>query len=53
MDPVTILYYAIVCGGLAAFAGRAGGFLQRVGLGIVVGLAAAAALPILRTVLGV
>lgn len=52
MDPVTILYYAAVCGGLAAFAGRAGGFLQRLGLGVVVGLAAASALPILRTIAG-
>jgi hypothetical protein len=53
MDPVTILYYAAVCGLLAAVSGKAGGFLQRVGLGVVVGLAAAAALPILRTVLGI
>lgn len=53
MDPVSIVYYALVCGVLAGFAGRAGGFLQRVGLGVIVGLAAAAALPILRTVLGV
>ncbi len=53
MDPITILYYATVCGALAAFGGRAGGFLQRLGLGVVVGLAASAVLPILRTVLGV
>lgn len=53
MDVVTAFYYAAVCGGLAGFAGRAGGFLQRLGLGIVVGLAAATALPFLRTILGV
>ncbi|MCU0908087.1 MAG: hypothetical protein MUF73_11695 [Rhodobacteraceae bacterium] len=53
MDPVTILYYAAVCGALAAFAARAGGFLPRVALGVIVGLAAAAVLPILRTVLGI
>jgi hypothetical protein len=53
MDLVSILYYALVCGALAGFAASAGGFLQRVGLGVVVGLAAAAALPLLRTLIGI
>lgn len=52
MDPVTLLYYALVCGllGLAAPRLRTPGL--RFATGVAVGLVAAGALPALRALLG-
>jgi len=51
MDPVTLTFYGLVCGLLAAFVPSAGrGF--RFALGVGVGLVAAAFLPPLRNALG-
>ena len=53
MDVVTIIYYAIVCGLLGWVAPKLGRPAARMGLGVAVGIAAAALLPTLRAALGV
>jgi hypothetical protein len=52
VDPVTLLYYALVCGllGLAAPGLRTPGL--RFAIGVAVGFVAAGALPALRALLG-
>lgn len=52
MDPVTLVFYAVVCGllGLAAPAMRTA--KMRLGIGAAVGLVAAALLPVLRGMVG-
>ena len=52
MDPVALVYYGAICGCLGLVAPRIRPGALRVVLGIVVGLAAAALLPILRTTIG-
>ena len=52
MDPVTLGYYATVCGLLGALAPGLGNFLLRLVIGILVGLGAAAALPAVRGMIG-
>lgn len=51
LDSVNIVFYAVVCGTLAAYAPTAGGRAARVVLGMVVGVLAASALPYLKSVL--
>jgi hypothetical protein len=51
MDPVTLTFYGIVCGLLAAFVPSAGRPF-RFALGVGVGLIAAAFLPPLRALFG-
>ncbi len=51
MDPLTSGFYAIVCGGLAAFAPQGATRLVRAAIGAGVGLVAAAAWPILHGLL--
>ncbi|MBX3531123.1 MAG: hypothetical protein KF849_10985 [Rhizobiaceae bacterium] len=53
MDPVTLSFYAVVCGLLAGFAPSAGSRAFRIALGIGVGLVAASVLPPLRASLGI
>jgi len=48
MDPIALAYYAIVCGALSCCAPLIGGILARLAIGVVVGLVAAALLPMLR-----
>lgn len=48
MDPISLSYYAAVCGLLSLFAPRFGGYLPRLAIGILVGLVAAGVLPALR-----
>ncbi|WP_233417014.1 hypothetical protein [Halovulum marinum] len=48
MDPLTLVYYAAVCGALGAYAPRMGGLVVRLGIGAIVGLVAATALPLVR-----
>ena len=52
MDPVTMTYYAVICGSLGALSPRVTPGALRIVLGIVVGLAAAALLPVLRRATG-
>ncbi len=52
MDPVALTYYALICGLLGAAAPRLGALPVRFVLGAIVGLASAAALPIVRQMLG-
>lgn len=53
MDPITVTYYALVCAGLSLGAGRIRATVTRVAVGVLVGIAAAAALPTVRAALGV
>lgn len=51
MDPVTLVYYAVICGLLSAFGPRLARRIVRLSIGAVIGLIAAAALPYLKTAL--
>jgi hypothetical protein len=48
VDVVTLIYYAAICGALGYAAPSVGAPLLRVALGVVVGIVAAALLPMLR-----
>ena len=52
MDPVTLVYYGAICGCLSLVSPRLSPWFVRAVAGVVVGLAAAAALPALRGALG-
>jgi hypothetical protein len=52
IDPINLLFYAAVCGGLAAYAPSASGRSARFALGVVVGLIAATLLPLLKSLFG-
>lgn len=52
MDPLNLIYYAVVCGGLAAFAPQVSNRVQRLVLGLGVGAASAALLPLAHSVIG-
>lgn len=52
MDPVTMTYYAAICAALGVAAPMLGGTAIRVLAGVIVGVCAAAALPFVRTMLG-
>ena len=52
MDPVTLTFYAIVCGLLSFFARPLENGAMRFGAGVVVGLVAAGLLPSLRGLVG-
>lgn len=51
MDSITLLYYAAVCAVLSAYAPRLGRAPVRFVIGAIVGIAAAAILPVVRTLL--
>ena len=48
MDPVSLAYYALICGALAVVAPALNTIFKRLALGIAIGLIAAASLPALR-----
>jgi hypothetical protein len=52
MDPVNAVFYALICGTLAAYAPTAGGRAARAVLGIAVGVIASSLLPFLKSFLG-
>ncbi|MFV1874794.1 MULTISPECIES: hypothetical protein [Nioella] len=52
MDPVTLTFYAVVCGLLGLVSPNLGRPAIRLGIGAVVGLIAAGALPTIRASLG-
>ena len=49
MDPINMVYYAGICAGLAALSPRVPALPWRLGVGAVVGLGAAALLPLVRS----
>ncbi len=48
MDPISLAFYAVVCGVLGLAAPAMGGMAVRLSVGAAVGLGAAALLPLLR-----
>ncbi len=52
MDPVSLVFYAIVCGCLGLAGPRLGTAPVRLGIGAMVGVVAVAVLPSLRSLLG-
>ncbi|MGR3638867.1 hypothetical protein [Alterinioella nitratireducens] len=52
MDPITLGFYATVCGALSIASPRFGTFLPRLVIGAGVGIVAAALLPVIRQGLG-
>jgi hypothetical protein len=53
MDPISLGFYALVCGCLSVAAPRLGGLAPRLAIGAGVGLIAATFLPMLRGMLDV
>ncbi len=52
MDPVSIGFYAVICGALSAAGPALGGWLRRISIGVLVGASAAWALPMLKAAMG-
>lgn len=52
MDPISISFYAIICGVLSMGAPNLGGTIMRLGIGAVVGIVAAVILPLIRSTIG-
>jgi hypothetical protein len=52
MDTISLGFYALVCGALNVVGPFMGGFISRFSIGVVVGLVAAWALPLLKTAVG-
>lgn len=52
MDPISLGFYAVICGVLSAAGPAMGGFMMRFGIGVVIGAGAAWVLPLLKTALG-
>ncbi|MEL6510740.1 MAG: hypothetical protein AAFQ47_08020 [Pseudomonadota bacterium] len=49
MDPITLIFYAVVCGLLSVLAPKLGAMPSRLAVGAVVGVVAATALPYIAT----
>jgi hypothetical protein len=52
MDPVSLGFYAAVCGALTAAGPWMGGLLARFGIGVIVGLIASLLLPAVQGIVG-
>lgn len=52
MDPISIAFYAVVCGILSLFAPRLGGMIPRLATGAIVGIGAATTLPFIHGIMG-
>ncbi len=52
MDPISISFYAVICGLLGLVAPRLGGVIPRLATGAVVGIVAAVVLPFLKGLMG-
>ncbi|MEO1790075.1 MAG: hypothetical protein AAFR34_10250 [Pseudomonadota bacterium] len=52
MDPISVVFYALICGCLSLFAPNLGGYIPRLIVGAVVGIVAAVSLPMLREMMG-
>jgi len=53
MDPITLVFYAVVCGCLSVAAPKFPGMPIRLGVGAGVGILAASVLPYLKDMIGV
>lgn len=51
-DSTSLIWYAVVCGALAAFAPQFGGRVVRLSVGAIVGIVAATILPAVRGMIG-
>ena len=51
-DSTSLIWYAVVCGALAAFAPQFGGRIVRLSVGAIVGIVAATILPAFRGMIG-
>ena len=51
MDPISLIFYAAVCGLLSVVAPKLGGMVPRLAVGAVVGAASATLLPYLATLI--
>lgn len=52
MEPISLVFYAVVCGLLSVFAPSLGGAAPRMAIGAAVGVLAATALPVMRGMMG-
>ena len=52
MDPISLMFYAVVCGCLSLAGPRLGAAPVRLGVGALVGVIAVSVLPVLRDILG-
>lgn len=52
MDPISLGFYAVICGLLSYFAPNLGTAIPRLAVGAVVGIAAATVLPWIKTAMG-
>ena len=52
MDPISLGFYAVICGLLSVFAPNLGTPVRRLGIGAAVGIVAAALLPWVKGTLG-
>ena len=52
MEPISIVFYAVICGLLSVFAPSLGGMVPRLAVGAVVGVVAAVILPVLLGAMG-
>ncbi len=52
MDPIALVFYAIVCGILGVAAPNLGAPLVRLGIGAVVGIVASIVLPVIKGTMG-
>jgi len=52
MDPITLIFYALVCGCLSVAAPKLPGLPVRLGVGAAVGILAATVLPIIKGAMG-
>ncbi|WP_227258013.1 hypothetical protein [Kangsaoukella pontilimi] len=52
MDPISLTFYAVICGILSLFAPSLGGRVPRLAIGAVVGIIAATVLPVIRAAVG-
>ena len=52
MEPISLAFYAAVCGILSVVAPNLGGVVPRLAVGAIVGVVAATVLPLLRGMLG-
>jgi hypothetical protein len=52
MDPISLVFYAVVCGRLGLGAPNLGGMMPRLAVGAGVGVVAATALPFINGMMG-
>lgn len=53
MEPISLVFYAVICGLLSLFAPNLGGALPRMAIGAIVGIGAAICLPFVKGMMGI